>query len=105
MTVIDENLFATGDDDGTVKREDIPNFLTINSLTYSICLSTVWDLRRKGDAPVFSLKEMEDYVSAMVTTDEKKYLACASGDGSLTTLNMSARKMHVQVYVRTTFVN
>ncbi|XP_048511074.1 WD repeat-containing protein 55 homolog isoform X2 [Athalia rosae] len=75
MTVIDENQFATGDDSGTVK---------------------LWDLRQKGDTPLFSLKEMEDYVSAMVTTSEKKYLACASGDGSLTTLNMPARKMHVQ---------
>ncbi|XP_046488094.1 WD repeat-containing protein 55 homolog [Neodiprion pinetum] len=75
LTVIDENLFATGDDNGTVK---------------------LWDMRQKGDLPLFSLKEMEDYVSAMVTTSEKKYLACASGDGSLTTLNMTARRMHVQ---------
>lgn len=75
MTVIDDNLFATGDDNGTVK---------------------LWDLRQRGDSPIFSLKEMEDYVSAMVTTNEKKYLACASGDGSLTTLNMTARRMHVQ---------
>ncbi|XP_043269333.1 WD repeat-containing protein 55 homolog isoform X2 [Venturia canescens] len=74
-TILSENTFATGDDEGVVK---------------------FWDIRRSGNDPVFSMKEMEDYVSTMITNSEKKYLVCASGDGSLTTINLSARKLHVQ---------
>lgn len=40
---------------------------------------------------------MEDYVSAMITNSDNKYLVCASGDGSLTTFNMTAKKLHIQV--------
>ncbi|CAK9804748.1 WD repeat-containing protein 55 homolog [Anthophora plagiata] len=75
MTVIGENMFASGDDDGVVK---------------------VWDLRQKGSIPAFSFKKMEDYVSAIITNTEAKYLVCASGDGSLTTFNMPGKKLHVQ---------
>ncbi|XP_017789147.1 PREDICTED: WD repeat-containing protein 55 homolog [Habropoda laboriosa] len=75
MTVIGENMFATGDDDGVVK---------------------VWDLRQKGNVPIFSIKKMEDYVSAIVTHTDAKYLVCASGDGSLTTFNIPGKKLHVQ---------
>lgn len=73
MTILGENTFATGDDDGLVK---------------------LWDLRQKDS--IFSLKKMEDYVSSMITNSENKYLVCASGDGSLTTFNMTAKKLHVQ---------
>ncbi|XP_053995868.1 WD repeat-containing protein 55 homolog isoform X2 [Hylaeus anthracinus] len=75
MTVIGAHVFATGDDDGVVK---------------------LWDLRQRGNAPAFSLKKMEDYVSSIVTNREAKYLVCASGDGSLTTFNIPGKKMHVQ---------
>ncbi|XP_014215877.1 WD repeat-containing protein 55 homolog isoform X2 [Copidosoma floridanum] len=75
MTVLDNNCFATGDDEGTVR---------------------LWDLRQRDDKPIFSLKEMEDYVSAMITDAEKKFLVCTSGDGTLTTLNIRAKKMHVR---------
>ncbi|XP_012279837.1 WD repeat-containing protein 55 homolog [Orussus abietinus] len=75
MYVINENVFATGDDDGVVK---------------------LWDLRQRGDSPLLSLKEMQDYVGSMITTSDEKYLACSSGDGTLTTLNIRAKKMHVQ---------
>ncbi|XP_012224100.1 WD repeat-containing protein 55 homolog [Linepithema humile] len=75
MTIINEHVFATGDDDGVVK---------------------LWDLRRKGSEPICSIKKVEDYISAMITNREAKYLACASGDGCLTTLNIPERKMHVQ---------
>ncbi|OAD62356.1 WD repeat-containing protein 55 like protein [Eufriesea mexicana] len=75
MTVIGEHMFATGDDDGVVK---------------------VWDLRQRGNIPVFSLKKMEDYISAIITNREAKYLICASGDGSLTTFNIPGKKLHVQ---------
>lgn len=56
----------------------------------------MWDLRQAGSTPVFSMKEMEDYVSTMITNSDGKYLVCASGDGSLTTINIPARKLHVQ---------
>ncbi|XP_011157689.1 WD repeat-containing protein 55 homolog isoform X1 [Solenopsis invicta] len=74
MTIINEHMFVTGDDNGVVK---------------------FWDLRRKESEPVFSIKEMEDYVSAMITNRDAKYLVCASGDG-LTTINIPERKLHVQ---------
>lgn len=57
----------------------------------------VWDLRQKGSEPIFSIKEVEDYISAMITNRDAKYLVCASGDGCLTTLNIPERKMHLQV--------
>lgn len=57
----------------------------------------MWDRRIKNHSPVFALKEMDDYVSSMVTNDDKKYLVCASGDGTLTTLNIRGKKLHVRV--------
>lgn len=42
------------------------------------------------------MRVMESHVNAMVTNSEKKYLVCASGDGTLTTINMPAKKLHVQ---------
>ncbi|KOX76824.1 WD repeat-containing protein 55 like protein [Melipona quadrifasciata] len=75
MTVIGEHMFATGDDNGIVK---------------------VWDLRDPKELPIFTLKKMEDYVSAIVTNKEAKYLVCASGDGCLTTFNIPGKKLHVQ---------
>ncbi|XP_046395038.1 WD repeat-containing protein 55 homolog [Ischnura elegans] len=71
--VVDENLLATGDDDGTVK---------------------LWDLRK--ESPIFSLKEMEDYVSCIITNEAKRYLVCSSGEGTITTINVGSRKLHVQ---------
>lgn len=75
MSILGEHTFATGDDDGVVK---------------------LWDIRQKGNTPVFSIKQMEDYVSAMITNRDNKYLVCASGDGSLTTFNIPAKKLHIQ---------
>ncbi|GAB1864969.1 WD repeat-containing protein 55 homolog [Camponotus japonicus] len=75
MTVISEHVFVTGDDDGVVK---------------------LWDLRQKRNDPIFSIKEVEDYISAMITNRDAKYLVCASGDGCLTTINIPERKMHIQ---------
>ncbi|XP_029174904.1 WD repeat-containing protein 55 homolog isoform X2 [Nylanderia fulva] len=75
MTIINQHVFATGDDDGVIK---------------------LWDLRRKENEPIFSIKEVEDYISAMITNRDAKYLVCASGDGCLTTLNIPERKMHIQ---------
>lgn len=75
ITVVDENLIASGDDEGTVR---------------------LWDSRIKGTEPVFSLKEVEDYISCIVTNNHKKLLVCTSGDGYMTTLNIAAKKMQVQ---------
>lgn len=58
---------------------------------------SVWDRRQKTNNPVFSLKEMDDFVSSMVTNDDKRYLVCSSGDGTLTTLNLRGKKLHVRV--------
>ncbi|EGI63100.1 PREDICTED: WD repeat-containing protein 55 homolog isoform X2 [Acromyrmex echinatior] len=74
MTIISEHVFVTGDDNGVVK---------------------LWDLRQKGSVPIFSIKDAEDYISAMITNTDAKYLACASGD-CLTTINIPERKLHVQ---------
>ncbi|XP_032671781.1 WD repeat-containing protein 55 homolog isoform X2 [Odontomachus brunneus] len=71
MTIINKYIFATGDDD-------------------------VWDLRQKGNKPIFSLKEVEEYINAMITKTDSKYLVYTSGDGCLTSLNIPERKLHVQ---------
>lgn len=70
MSVFDENLFATGDDDGTIK---------------------VWDIRERTDSPIFSLKEVDDYITSILTNDAKKVLVATSGDGYLTAINIGSR--------------
>ncbi|KAL7051075.1 hypothetical protein ACKWTF_004321 [Chironomus riparius] len=75
LTVIDENLIVTGDDEGTIK---------------------LWDLRNRGSDPVFSIKEVEDYISSITTNNQKRLLVCTSGDGLMTTLNIASKKMYVQ---------
>lgn len=75
MYIIDENMFATGDDDGCIK---------------------CWDGRDRSHAPIFSLKEVDDYITSMVTNDAKKNLVATSGDGYLTALNIGSRKLYVQ---------
>ncbi|SPP88430.1 WD repeat-containing protein 55 homolog [Drosophila guanche] len=73
LYVLDENLFASGDDAGTVK---------------------LWDLRTKH--PIFELKELEDQITQMITNEQKKLLLATSADGYLTTFNIAARKLYVQ---------
>ncbi|XP_069687073.1 WD repeat-containing protein 55 homolog isoform X2 [Periplaneta americana] len=73
LLILDENRIASGDDNGVVK---------------------LWDLRKKD--PIWSLKEMDDYVSCMISTEAKKYLVCASGDGTITSIDIGARKLHIQ---------
>ncbi|EDV94858.1 GH23127 [Drosophila grimshawi] len=73
LFVLDERLFATGDDAGTVK---------------------LWDFRTK-DA-IFELKEVEDQITQMLTNEQNKLLLATSADGYLTTYNIGARKLYVQ---------
>lgn len=68
MSMITEHTFATGDDDGVLK---------------------LWDLRQKE--PIFKLKEVEDFISCIITNEQKKYLLMTSGDGYLTTINIPQR--------------
>ncbi|XP_022903052.2 WD repeat-containing protein 55 homolog [Onthophagus taurus] len=75
LSVLNENLFATGDDDGRVK---------------------LWDLREKNTNCVFTIKKNEDYISDICTHEEEKYLLCSSGDGSLTTVDLKNRKFFMQ---------
>ncbi|KAL1377262.1 hypothetical protein pipiens_016382 [Culex pipiens pipiens] len=68
MSMISENTFATGDDGGVLK---------------------LWDLRQKE--AIFELKEVDDFISCIITNEQKKYLLMTSGDGYLTTINMNQR--------------
>ncbi|XP_047003608.1 WD repeat-containing protein 55 homolog [Schistocerca americana] len=73
LYVMDENLFASGDESGTVK---------------------VWDVRRSD--PVFSIKETDDYVTSMITNEDKQFLVYSSGEGTITSVNLRSRKLHLQ---------
>lgn len=75
LSVLGENLFATGDDNGWLK---------------------LWDLRQKDVAPVFSLKEVDDNITSIISNEAKRYLLMTSGDGYLTTINIPAKKLYVQ---------
>lgn len=59
-----------GDEDGTLK---------------------LWDLRDKDSQPIFALKEVDDYISAILTNTAKKIVLTTSGDGFLTAINIGAR--------------
>jgi len=74
MTYVDENLIATGDDEGTIK---------------------LWDIRQKDCRAILTLKEVEDYISCL-QAGENKYLIATSGDGFLTTLSIPGKRLYVQ---------
>ncbi|KAL5235957.1 hypothetical protein ACI65C_003367 [Semiaphis heraclei] len=76
LSFIDENLFATGDEDGVVN---------------------VWDVRANGCR--FSIKKTEDSINSMITINDSNNqptLACTSGDGTLTIIDLSTKKMVIQ---------
>jgi len=75
MHSINENVFATGDDDGAVK---------------------IWDKRRSNPVPVIEFKEIDEFVSCMTTDDNARLLLCTSGEGTLTAFNTRAKKMEGQ---------
>lgn len=70
INVFDRNMFASGDDDGVVK---------------------MWDIRDRSNDPIMSLKEVDDYITAILTNDARKILLATSGDGFLTAFNIGAR--------------
>lgn len=74
VAIISENVFASGTDNGEVK---------------------IWDLRNK-EKEVYRVKGMDDFVTSMISTDKHKYLACTCGDGSVVSINLTARKLHIQ---------
>ncbi|XP_006632039.1 WD repeat-containing protein 55 [Lepisosteus oculatus] len=69
MLVIDENLLATGDDNGILK---------------------VWDLR-KGTA-FMEMKQHEEYISDITIDESKKILLTTSGDGTMGVFNIKRRR-------------
>lgn len=54
---------------------------------------TVWDARRNTQQPIFEIKEMDEFVSCMVTDDHCRLLLCTSGEGTLAAFNPRAKKM------------
>lgn len=73
LRVIDDYLAATGDDDGHLK---------------------IWDYRRA--TPILELKQMEEYISRLEMSADKKLLLATSGEGTLTCFNIRARRMELQ---------
>ncbi|XP_061442730.1 WD repeat-containing protein 55 isoform X3 [Rhineura floridana] len=72
LLVIDEHLFATGDDRGELK---------------------VWDLR-KGNS-VMEMKQHEEYISDMALDGNKKLLLTTSGDGTMGVFNIRRRRFEL----------
>lgn len=72
LYILDEHRFCTGCEEGYVK---------------------LWDTRQKE--AVFSLRVMEDHVSAIISTPQNRHLAVASG-GTITSINVNSRKIQVQ---------
>ncbi|KAG9490932.1 hypothetical protein GDO78_006320 [Eleutherodactylus coqui] len=72
LLLIDENLFATGDDSGMLK---------------------VWDLRR-GTA-FMEMKNHEEYISSMAIDQNKKMLLTTSGDGTMGVFNIKRRRFEL----------
>nr|SVE93673.1 EOG090X07S3 [Scapholeberis mucronata] len=75
LLCMDANIWASGDDDGVVK---------------------VWDRRRSAPKPVAEFKEMDEFVSCMITDSAARLLVCTSGEGTLTAFNTRAKKMDGQ---------
>jgi hypothetical protein len=66
---------------------------------YFFLYFSVWDIRANGCR--FSLKKTEDSINSMITinnSNNQPTLACTSGDGTLTIIDLSTKKMVVQVF-------
>jgi len=61
--------------------------------------SSVWDIRANGCR--FSLKKTEDSINSMITINNNSNqptLAYASSDGTLSIIDLSMKKMIIQVF-------
>ena len=70
------------------------HILTLCSRGVIETLLAVWDLRK--NTPIWSLKEMDEYVSCMVTTEAQKYLVCTSGEGTVTSIDLRNGRLNLQ---------
>lgn len=75
VRIFDENVFATGDDDGSVK---------------------LWDMRQFSSKPIYQIKRNEEYISDMLADEGMNYLVASSGDGSITAVDLRERKFFMQ---------
>uniref|UniRef100_A0A672F295 WD repeat-containing protein 55 n=2 Tax=Salarias fasciatus TaxID=181472 RepID=A0A672F295_SALFA len=73
LLLVDPNILATGDDEGTLK---------------------VWDMR-KGTA-VMDMKQHEDYISDMTVDQNKRILLTTSGDGTLGVFHLKRRRAELR---------
>ncbi|XP_067872029.1 WD repeat-containing protein 55 [Heterodontus francisci] len=73
LKLIDENLFATGDDNGLLK---------------------VWDLRK--ETSFMEMKNHDDYISDIAVDQNKKILLTTSGDGTMCVFNIKRRRFDLQ---------
>ena len=71
---INENVFFTGDDVGTLKMFDL----------------------RTGDEPLMNEKQNEDYLSDMDIDSSNRILLTTSGDGHLSAFNVKSKKFVLQ---------
>ncbi|XP_046722984.1 WD repeat-containing protein 55 isoform X1 [Silurus meridionalis] len=69
LLLVNENMIATGDDEGTLK---------------------VWDMRQ--GTSFMSIKQHEDYISDIAVDPAKKTLLSSSGDGTLGVVNLKRRR-------------
>ena len=74
LCYINQNLFASGDDDGLLR---------------------VWDVRKSK--PCFEYQCGEETVNAIIVDDSARTLLVALNDGSLAAFNVSKHKLMVQV--------
>lgn len=98
MLCMDTNIWATGDDDGVVKG--IFRFAAPAPMknVFNLFYFEVWDRRRTTQAPVVEFKkEIDEFVSSMITDSGNRLLVCTSGEGTLTAFNTRAKKMDGQV--------
>ncbi|KAK2712569.1 WD repeat-containing protein 55 homolog [Artemia franciscana] len=72
---INENMFASGDDDGFIK---------------------LWDVREKSFKAVCEWKDMDEFVTCIAVDEDERTLLATSGEGTLTAFNLRQRKMKMQ---------
>lgn len=75
ITVMDEHCIATGDDDGRIK---------------------FWDFRNSDLKPTYQTKKHDDYISDMIIDENKTFLVAASGDGSISSIDLQKRTFFLQ---------